>query len=307
MARFTDIDDGHKQPSLHEQERHAELLYHEAVRRIVRLPREPGRRLLLGLLLELERIHRLKLTPAQRFDLLHPLKRLARRVTPQLPKPAPNASVPVSSLTLEQRLMQLLAINLKCLMRDLDRPRYLNQHEWDERRHWAQTNLMAFLARQVSYSAATGRPVPAGTWQELHDLIVYLVVRTGLRLQQRGARRRPGENPSFEFAYKRLLLLGLTLSASPTQTVPADLKRRVAGWALDAWLLEPDRFLGHEGLILVEVAKDSPPRWEPATLDDPFRGWVLTAPKTFVDELAQLSAPSLRDRRMADRTSSMAA
>jgi len=307
MARFALIDDGNKQPSPQEQELAAEARYHEAAQHILRLPRKPGRRLLLGLLVELERIDGLALSPAQRFELLYPLQLLVRRVRPQLPKPTPNGPQAGAGLTLEQRLLKLMAINLKCLMRDLDRPRYLRQQAWDTKRRWAQTNLMAFLGRQIAYAAATARPVPAGTWQELHDLFVYLVVRTGLRIQQGGAKRRCREDHRFELAYKRLLLLGLALSVSSTRIVEKDLRHRLAGWAHDARLVEPDQFLGHDTLILVEVAKDQPPRWEPATLTDSFRGWVLSPPQAFLDDWERLRTPSPPFQIVAEEPSSMAA
>jgi len=306
MTRFAYIDDGNKRPAVQEQDLAAERLFQESLRRMLRLPRHRARRLLFGLLVELERIRQLDLTPTQRFDLLHPAKPLVRKAAAQLPKPAPGAPL-TAGLTLEQRLLHLMSANLKRLMRDLDRPKYFHQGEWDERRRWTHANLMGFLGRQISYSGATGRLVPAGTWQELHDLFVYLVVRTGVRVRQPGSRKRAGEDFRFEIAYKRLLLLGLLSATLPQVRITRDLQRRLAGWSLDAWLLEPDRLIGRDRLILVEVAKDAPPRWEPATLDDAFRGWVLSAPKGFLDYLEEARRPALPYLSVGDGGSSMAA
>jgi len=292
MARFPFLDDGNKPPQPQAQLVLAETLYQETVRRVAQLPRHRTRKRLLGLLVELERLTELELTPTQRFALLRPVKSLALEVASQLPKSRHSEATTASGRTLEQRLLQLMAANLKRLMRDLDRPRYLRQPQWDEQRHWAQANLMAFLGRQISYSASTGRPVPAGTWQELHDLFVYLVLRTGLRPRQPGAARAHGQNHRLELAYKRLLLVGVSLATEPTLEFNRAFEQSVTGWSLDTWLIEPDQLLGRDGLILVEIARDAPPRWEPATLTDPFRGWVLAPPNAFLAYLAPVRGPT---------------
>jgi len=227
-------------------------------------------------------------------------------IAPQIPKPTADDPL-VPGLTIEQRLLESTAMNLKRLVRDLDRPGCFHEMKWNEKRHWARRNLMAFLGHQICYAASTGRPVPVGSWQALHDFFVYLVFRTGLRLRQPFAKRRRHEDQRFEQAYKRLLLLGLTLAASPTHRVDRPLQRRLTGWALDAWLMEPDHFLGQNGLILVEVAKDAPPRREPATLYDPFRGWVLSPPDAFLEHLETTTGPPLPHSLSDGETPSIAA
>lgn len=288
MGRLDYISDGVKQPGAVDPAVLGEGACAEAMRRIASLAGRRLRELVPALLIELDRLAALDLAPDHRLELLVRLKTLTRGVIAQLPKTSPaqpGASIGAPILTLEQRLLAMMVANLHRLLRDLDRPRYLHVAAWQGGRHWARANLMAFLGRQIQYAVSARRRPPDGVWQDLHDLFVYLMERGDLRIARPGPRGKALGESQFETAYKRLLLLGLVARLLPAPRLGRSLQGQLARWALDSWLIDPEKLIGRDGLILVEVARDAPPRLEPGTLDDPFRGWVLSPPRAFLDYL----------------------
>ncbi|MBK1700029.1 hypothetical protein [Thiococcus pfennigii] len=274
-------------------------VYAEIAERFAGLCDLDSKRLLPAILGELARLGRMELTPLQRFDLLEPLGPLIRHARARLPKPLAGAErgsdADGEPPTVEQHLYLLLVENLQLLLRDLDRPRYLAVEGRDAKRRWAQVRLMKTLGRQIYYAGSNRRRVPSGTWRALHDLFIYLVMRSEVRLQSPGRAPRIRRGFQFEPAYKALLLLGFYDGLAQTARGGADglppldpaLVRQCSQWAFETWLIDPDGLLERTDLILVETGKDAPPRLESAILHDPFGGWVLIPARGFLDLLAR--------------------
>ncbi len=281
-----------------------------AARRLASLSRRPPEELVPGLLAELGRSESLPLMPPQRLALLRRLKALTRDAINRLPKTpgnGPARRAGTQGLTTEQELMRLMTANFKQFLRDLDRPKFLHFGQWDMTRQWARANLMSFLGQQICYAARAQRPLPQGAWQDLHDLFVYLVLRNDLPLERPPTARQQPSASRFETAYKRLLWLGLVQSLRPSAPVDRQMWHQTASWALDSWLIEPESVLGCDGLILVEVAKDAPPRLELRSLDDPFHGWALSPALAFLDHLRRAGQPGLATALKRYSTDSLAA
>ena len=163
-----------------------------------------------------------------------------------------------------KRLRQALVESHRCQSDPSDEC----QGDWQ----WVVENLLDFHERQIVYSLESGCPPPAGTWFDLHDLFVQLVVLGVVKVGQQGDWDK---TPGVEQGYKRCLLLGLLGGLSGPRT------RSDAGspwfdyWARESWLLDPVRSVGCDDVIVVETAMDGPPRRVEGILTEPFRGWVL--------------------------------
>jgi hypothetical protein len=60
-------------------------------------------------------------------------------------------------------------------------------------------------------------------------------------------------------------------------------------WAVDSRLSEPERALGQERIIKIEVIRDEPTRLREAKLTESFRGWVLRPADAFVDYVKRVN------------------
>jgi hypothetical protein len=242
---------------------------------IGRLPQLALHRVVPELLLRLDRLHESSQDLETRYRMLRALKGAVLRVASALPEYQPSNRAALGSLSLEQRLYDAMVRNCKRLLRDMDRERYKFGEDQDRRRDWVMRNSFRFIGRQVLYAVKHGRPWPKGLWQDLHDLYVYLVVRS-----QHGdtSVRIPGQGFDSEQAYKRLLVVGLVADLVDHRLIDGAVLARL-GWIADnCRLVEPDVKIGEFGLTLVEVSCDRATRLKPECLEDSFRGWVLSAP-----------------------------
>ncbi|MEY6433937.1 hypothetical protein ABC977_16150 [Thioalkalicoccus limnaeus] len=262
--------------------------YRETSRRIDRLSGWRTKDLLLGLLIELERLDRSALAPDQRFEILQRLTPLVRRVIARTPRPqkARVGDPPgASTLTLEQRLFQVLVLNHQRLLRDLDRPRFLASDAGSRWRDWTQRRLIRYLGRQILYAAMTARAVPRHTWRDLHDLFVYLVRRANLSIRRSRDDPQAPRDAYFEVAYKRSLLAGLLDRLGSRPALDRSSLPDLGRWALESLLMDPAGLVGRDRLILVDVTRDQPPCLIAGSLDAPFPGWVLVPPEPFLRRL----------------------
>lgn len=225
----------------------------------------------------LERLSRIALPPARRVDALRLLLRPVVVLAAGLPEPAEPARV--GTLSLRQRLYCLLVKNLKQALRDLDRSADAFAAHTEVSRRWVLNQLFRLLGRQIEYAAETARPLPRGTWRELHDLHVYWRGRADREVESAALLGASAEDP--DQTYLRLLLLGLAVRLagdSPLSPQTWDLLPR---WATQSRLADPEAYVGEIGPFIVEIALDEPPRQVPGLLAAGFHGYVLVTPADF--------------------------
>lgn len=226
-----------------------------------------------------------ELTPHQRVRALRSLKQplvemaraLFRREEPASDPKITPLNPPLSD---GQHLLDQICHVLDHLLLTLDRRRLRTGPADEEDRRWTINQLLIFLGYQIEYSILAGRPWPPHTWQRLHDLFAYLIERRGLQLGTGSSDLGRGIDP--ETAYKRLLLLGLCTRFRGARRLDPDLSNQLRRWAVESRLGQPAAHLGEYGLILVETSKDNPPHYRRQPTSDPWRGWVLEAPKEFL-------------------------
>ena len=238
-----------------------------------------------ALMLKLDALSKADLPPPQRVELLQLLKRPVLKALASLPKPVVAASAFVQSaargVTLEQRLLLVAQDNFRRAMHALWGVKYIADDRYDHARSWVIRTLLDFTERQILYGIHWQVPWPPGTWQELHDLFVFLsgrgsavvLVPMGFDSSESGL---SGDRPlEPALAYKRLLLLGLASQLKPSCCEDPHLLEHLDKWAADSRLDDPDARVWDVGVYLVEVGKDCPPRYWPGVLEDSFHGWVL--------------------------------
>lgn len=257
-------------------------------------------RALTGLILELERLQRSTVSAETRYAKLRVLKRAVLHVAAALAKTRPTTdskaggSTPGPGLSLEQRLYAAMASNCLHLVHELGRGHTGYADSLVQSRQWAVRHAFRFLGRQILCAVRTDRLWPAGAWQSLHELFVYLVMRGSVRLHG-DALVLSDDAFDPESAYKQLLLIGLLAELVGTDRLKSDTLTRLGVLAKDTRLVESDGLVGEFGLILVEVSHDRPPRLRVSSLDDPFRGWVLRVPREF-ESLVTALEPTRRYR-----------
>lgn len=234
---------------------------------------------------QLERLSRLALPPARRVDALRLLLRPVVLVAAALPEaPEPGR---VATLSLRQRLYCLLVKNLKQALHDLDRSAAAFSVQAEVSRRWVLTQLFRLLGRQIEHAAETTRPLPQGTWRELHDLYSYWRGRAEREVESAALLGASAEDP--DQTYLRLLLLGLAARlAGDSSLSPAtwdDLPR----WASQSRLADPEAYVGEISPFIVEIALDEPPRQVPGVLAAAFHGYVLVTPPEFGRPAATVS------------------
>jgi hypothetical protein len=247
-----------------------------------RVRRRSVREVLPAIALRLDCVLKLDLDPEVRLGLMRLYKRPVLKVCAALPNPdprRPQGGFEVGSgLTAEQRLDRLMRMNLGLLFQELDKKRYRCAASTEENRQWVICNLFKFFRRQIRYAMLIGRPCPRQTWQDLHDLFVYLVIRGNVQLLSDVEIDAYDDSFSAEAEYKRLLLLGNANQRKLTGKAALDLLPLLPEWARRSKLMDPDGHRGGIGLMLVEVSHDRPMRRDDATLNQGFRGWVMLPP-----------------------------
>jgi hypothetical protein len=243
------------------------------------LRRLPVARAVPMLLVRLEGLRRAEPEPRVLLDILRLLRHALLRLTAALPSPDPRRPAgglgDGRGLTLQQRLDMAMRANLRQLFHALDRNRFGAAAVSESDREWVLRNLFKFLRRQVRYALLARRACPPGTWQDLHDLFVYLVIRgnvrvdDGIRVDDGGA----GFHPETE--YKRLLLMGRAQQLGFSGEGILRMIPRLSEWSRGSRLVDPLGRLGLFELLLVEVSRDRPLRLNDGGLDETFRGWVL--------------------------------
>jgi hypothetical protein len=231
------------------------------------------------LIMRLAYLSRQDLEPNVRLDLMRVYKRPVLKAAAALPNPNPRLPFggfrSDQGLTAEQRLDILMRENLKRLFQDLDRKRYTATAATEDNRHWVLRNRFKFLRRQVRYALLARRDCPTHTWQDAHDLFVYLVIRGNVQLNEFAAVDVFDEDFDPETEYKRLLLMGHAHACDLPGDALLTLLHHLPDWARRSRLTDPGGHVGEFNLMQVEVSKDRPLRINPSSLDEGFRGWVL--------------------------------
>lgn len=232
-------------------------------------------------MIKLERMSKTALPATRRLELLQELKRPLLKLAAGLPKPLGGRQGEAKGLTVEQRLYCLMVKNLKQGMQDLDRSADAFSAGVEKRRRWALRNLYRFLGRQIEYGLFWKRPLPAGTWLEIHDLHSYASLRVFVR-PSNGAKRSGRTDFDPQEEYQRLLLLGVAARVLEQTRLSAIFLDEMPYWAARTRLAEPDPYVGEYGLYVVEISRDEPPRLLPGALTETFRGWVMQPAQGFL-------------------------
>jgi hypothetical protein len=252
----------------------------ETVRNRLELLRKQGlKQALPMLMLELDRVHRSRMDPYDRVAAMENLKKPVLKAAAGLPKPMTSASaaeqgVPLG-LTLEQRLFMLMTRNLRQCLMELDRARSSVLIEEDDEREWVLRQFFRFIGRQIRYGIDWDRPWPKHTWQDLHDLFLYLVGRGSVALQSGFSVAAFDDEFDAQVEYKRLLLLGLADRLTERRSRTGDFFHMLKRWASETVLRDPERVIGESNVIKVEVKRDEPPRLREGKLTESFRGWII--------------------------------
>jgi hypothetical protein len=255
-----------------------------------------------ALILRLHRLTELELEPEVLLELMRLYKRPVLKACAALPNPDPRLPHggfdKNAGLTSEQRLDRLMRMNLSRLFQDLDRKRYRCPAATEDNRHWVLRNLFKFTRRQIRDAFLAQRACPAHTWQELHDLFVYLVIRGNVQLDTGVEVDLFEDGFDAETEYKRMLLLGHAQQSGLSGQAALQLLPRLREWARRSRLSDPGGHLGHLRLMLVEVSQDRPLRVNDATLRDGFRGWVLMPAAEYMQYVHRVASRN-RSRRAA--------
>lgn len=237
-----------------------------------------------ALILALDQLRVADLSPSRRIATLRLLKAPILKTCAGLPKPWKTAAKGrlLQAPTLEQRLFRSMFQNLKQALHQLDRCYFLLNARQSRRREWVVRNLLRFVERQLRYAALWSAPVPEGTWRDLHDLHVYLMVRRSPA--PKDAPDTPGDRRDVdpELEYKQFLLFGLAAACAGREVLNGELMDRLPHWAVDTLLEDPHGAHGDTDVLVVELSEDSPPRRHLGTLSTEFRGWILIPPAEFL-------------------------
>lgn len=246
------------------------------------------------LMLELDGILNAKMPAEQRVALMQCLKKPVVKAVTSLPKPAargssaPAAGSAGMSMTLEQRLLLIMSRNLRQALFELDRSQASILMDESSERLWVMQQAFRFIGRQLRYGIDWDRPWPKHTWQDLHDLFVYLVVRGTVQMHSGFTVAVFDEEFEPEIEYKRLLLLGLADRLTQRRCQTSEYFHLLKRWALESRLQEPERALGDTNYVKVDVVRDEPPRVRQGPLKESFRGWILRPNRAFFDYVEQV-------------------
>ncbi|MEA3277230.1 MAG: hypothetical protein U9Q81_18475 [Pseudomonadota bacterium] len=257
----------------------------------------------VALFVKLERMARSEIPAERRIRLLRAVQPQVFRVASEMSNPKVSArgqdTKAVGGQTLEQRLYRLMINNLKTTIEGLDRSPMAFARSAAEERRWLVKNLFLFIGRQIEYGLLWDRPWPEHTWQELHDLFLYLSSRKDIALGMESEEAAETFKPENE--YKRLLLLGLLGHLVPFRHRPSLPDRRMMSWAEQTRLQDPGAFGGTFGLFVVDVARDEPPTRHSGVLDPRFSGWVLAPAQEFLDEVGGSARNEVSETRREGR------
>ncbi len=243
------------------------------------------------LLLELDRLRAASLDVEDRIELLQALKKPVLKAAASLPKPTPGSRTALRTadggMTLEQRLINLMITNLRQALYEYDRAQGSRLADDDGLRIWLLQQVFRFFGRQLRYTVDWDRSWPGHTWQELHDLFVYLVVRGSVAMDSAFTVAVFDDELDAATEYKRLLLLGLVDELTQRATASDAYFHLLKRWSVDSTLVEPEKLLGHRDQIQVVVTQDAPPQLLRGTLEASFRGWVLRPAQACIGYITQ--------------------
>jgi hypothetical protein len=242
-----------------------------------RLSGEGFCQLLVSLFLKLERMLKAPLDARRILDNLQRLTVLVRDVAEDLPPPQPSSAA--APMTLAQRLCSVTYRNLKRNLTLLDHSAW--EDDQDAARGWLVAEMFACLSHQIALGALRGPAWPARTWQELHDLFVYVDHRLApladspMRL-------------ALEVDYRRALIVGLLAQGQAHALLSPASAAQLTDWACASSLQDPRAYYGEIGVCLVQTTVDEPPCFVPRALGTVGPGWVLKVPQSL---LAAFTAP----------------
>lgn len=250
-----------------------------------------------ALIMALDNLRKSDIPASRKLSILSVLKEPILKTCAGLPKPTTLARPDTADdgsgyrrqgVTLEQRLYRALLVNLNQALRQLDQENFVLSKRLQQKREWAIRNIFRFANRLIRYATLWQTPIPEGTWRDLHELTLYLAARRPNPLGVLSRVSGPTAGTSgfdHERDYKALLLFGLAARMNEPLVRKADFLSVLDGWASQTSLEDPHQMLGRIGLILVEIAEDSPPRRRHGSLDQAFHGWVLLAPTPYLNQL----------------------
>lgn len=216
----------------------------------------------VGLILKLETMSRVRMPGGDRALLLHflegPLHRLFEGMPRLTPKAVRTAALKGWDLTMEQRLACVVYRNLARTLRDLDdTPEDPGEHR-TETRLWVLEQQFVLLARQIDHAARARLSPPPGTWLELHGRYKYFLEWFG----------RSGGDPlgvgldsdvDLSSSYKRLLLLGIAAGAAGVELTAEGFAARLRAWVMESRLEAPRAAGLGPGVWVVDAGRDGPP------------------------------------------------
>lgn len=243
-----------------------------------------------SLLVKLDTLSKADVPPSRRITLLQMVKDPVVKALSHIPSPVHERGGNIG-LTIEQRLLLMMINNMWRALQEVDRSRTAFSYSEDEDRDWVLRNLFRFIGRQVLYGIKWGRPWPKMTWQQLHDVFVYLVVRGAVHLNVgvQVVEDASGFDPETE--YKRLLLIGIAYRLGDRHRLNREFLDNTRTWAALSELQDVQRMSGDETWFEVEVTSDEPPRLRRHGSKHQFRGWALQPPTAFFDFLKNSPQP----------------
>jgi hypothetical protein len=248
----------------------------------------------VGLILKLEAMGRVRMPGGQRALLLHlvegPLQRLFEGMPRLRPGAVSDVGRPGRDLTMEQRLICVAYRNFSQVLRDLDNEPANPGERLTETRLWVLEQQFLLLDRQIFHAMRVRLSPPPGTWSEVHGQYRYFLDRFG----QTGDNEPAGEyGGDFDIlsAYKRLLLLGIAAGFTGDEPTAEGFAARLRGWTAQTRLETPDR--GGIGSMtwIVDPTRDGPPFQADGPADLGSRSSVLVPPPGF-PSLTKTSGPA---------------
>jgi hypothetical protein len=216
----------------------------------------------IGLILKLEALSRVRMSGPDRALLLHLLEGPMHWVFERRPRLTTGAIQAILGkgwdLTMDQRLACVGYRNLRQVLRNLDEALTSPDEDLTETRLWALEQQFLLLERQIGYAIRARVPPPPGTWLELHGRYLYFL--DWLR-GSRGAEPGVGlgGEPDLEAAYKRLLLLGIANGSVRGGGDDEAYEARLRGWVAETGLEPPGAASLRPGVWVLDPALDGPP------------------------------------------------
>jgi hypothetical protein len=237
----------------------------------------------LGLILKLDAMSRVRMSGGDRALLLHLVEGPLQRVFEARPRLTPGAVQATIrkgwGLTMEQRLACVAYRNFTQALRDLDDAPAIPGEDMQDTRLWVLEQQFIVLDHQFRYAVRAHLPPPPGTWLELHGRYQYFLEWFG----GRGA-DEPGIGAELDLlpTYKRLLLLGIAAGSVGDERNTEGFAGRLRAWAAETGLEATGATEVGSGAWVVDPSLDGPPVEADGSVDLGPRCAILVPPPGFV-------------------------